>query len=352
MNHTETTRGNASLPPPSLDVAVLILFFNRPSTLQPVFEQVRKARPAKLFLYQDGPRGERDMPGIEACRDIVSHVDWDCEVKTFFQEQNVGCDPSEYISQKWAFSYVDKCIVLEDDDVPSLSFFPFCKEMLDRYADDRRISIISGFNHEEHTTDVGDASYFFSTTHSIWGWASWRRVLDEWDEHYTFLDDPVAMSQLRALVRERHYRDDFIPMCERHRELGKAFYETIFQAQSFLGSGLSIVPVHNLITNLGVQADSTHFAGSVDTLPKGYRRIFTMGRHELTFPLHHPRYVVEHVAYRQRVYRIMGWGHPWLKVMRSLEELWLNLRYGNFTAIFSAAARRVRKWITPKSVIH
>ena len=38
-----------------VDVPVLILFFNRPQQLSQVFEQVRNARPSKLFLYQDGP---------------------------------------------------------------------------------------------------------------------------------------------------------------------------------------------------------------------------------------------------------------------------------------------------------
>ena len=121
--------------PAKTDVAVLLLFFNRPDTFGQVFEQVRLARPSWLFLYQDGPRGERDMAGIEACRQIVSdeNIDWECEVHRRYQEKNYGCDPSGYMSHKWAFSIVDKCIVLEDDVVPSQSFFPFCKEMLDRY---------------------------------------------------------------------------------------------------------------------------------------------------------------------------------------------------------------------------
>ena len=109
-----------------VDVPVLILFFNRPQQLSQVFEQVRNARPSKLFLYQDGPRGEHDLPGIKACREVTDQIDWDCKVHRMYQEKNYGCDPSEYISQKWAFSMVDKCIVLEDDDVPSVSFFTFC----------------------------------------------------------------------------------------------------------------------------------------------------------------------------------------------------------------------------------
>ena len=122
------------MKPALVDVAVLILFFNRPEPLKAVFSQVKKARPSKLFLYQDGPRNEKDMPGILACREVVKDIDWECEVQQLYQEKNYGCDPSEYMSQKWAFSHVDKCIVLEDDDIPSLSFFPFCKELLDKYA--------------------------------------------------------------------------------------------------------------------------------------------------------------------------------------------------------------------------
>ena len=143
-----------------VDVPVLILFFNRPQQLSQVFEQVKKARPSRLFLYQDGARNERDLPGIEACREIVSQIDWECEVERLYQEKNFGCDPSEYISQKWAFSKVDKCIVLEDDDVPSVSFFQFCKEMLDKYEHDTRISMIAGFNPEEITQDM-PSDYFF-----------------------------------------------------------------------------------------------------------------------------------------------------------------------------------------------
>ncbi len=85
-----------------VDVPVLILFFNRPQQLSQVFEQVRNARPSKLFLYQDGAQEANaiDLPGIEACREIVSQIDWECEVERLYQEKNFGCDPSEYISQK------------------------------------------------------------------------------------------------------------------------------------------------------------------------------------------------------------------------------------------------------------
>lgn len=326
-----------------IDVAVLILFFNRPEHLKKVFEEVRKARPSRLFLYQDGPRSEKDLDGIMKCREVVDNIDWECDVQRMYQERNYGCDPSEYISQKWAFSMADKCIVLEDDDVPSQSFFPFCKEMLDRYEHDTRITMIAGFNSDEVTEGVPD-DYFFTSVFSIWGWASWRRVVDQWDEHYTFLDDPYVMQQLTNLVRQRRFRTDFIPMCRDHRASGKAFYETIFWASMLLNNGLAIMPTRNLINNMGVTADSTHFTSSLDTIPRRLRRMFTMKRYELQFPLRHPRYVIENVAYKESVYRTNAWGHPWIKVARSLEELYRNMLHGNFRNIGRSIIRRLDKW--------
>lgn len=328
--------------PYKTDVAVLILFFNRPDNLQAVFSQVRQARPSRLFLYQDGPRGERDMAGINACREVVADIDWECEVHRMYQERNYGCDPSEYISQKWAFSIVDKCIVLEDDDVPSLSFFPFCKEMLDRYEHDERIGMIAGFNSEETAKGIG-SDYFFTSIFSIWGWASWRRVIDRWDTTYAFLDDPTSMRQLKGVMRQRKVWGDMLRACRDHRESPKDYYETIFWSTMVMNSYLAIMPTRNMINNLGATAGSTHYTGCLDTMPRRLRRLFTMKRYEVEFPLRHPRYVIEDVDFKEQSYRTYAYGHPLIKTGRSLEELVLNLRYGNFAIIAKAIANRVRK---------
>jgi len=329
--------------PAKIDVAVLLLFFNRPQTFRRLFDEVRKARPSKLFLYQDGSRGERDLAGMEECRKIAEDIDWQCEVHRKYQERNYGCDPSNYMSQKWAFSMVDKCIVLEDDDVPSQSFFRFCKEMLDRYENDTRITMITGFNPDEVTMGV-PYDYLFSSAFSIWGWASWRRVVDQWDGDYTFLDDSYNMSQLESLIKKRRLRRNFTKICQDHRATGKQYYESIFRACMLFNSGLAIVPTRNLINNIGLTDGSTHYAANFKTLPRRLRRMFTMKRHELNFPLKHPRYVIENVDYKEHFYKVNGWGYPLTKIGRSLEELFLNLRYCNFSAIARAIRQRVKKW--------
>ena len=330
--------------PWEVDVAVLLLFFNRPEPFRQVFAQVKKARPSRLFLYQDGPRNEKDVPGIKECQEIASQIDWECDVHRRYLEVNEGCDPSEYRSQKWAFSMADKVVVLEDDDVPSVTFFRFCKEMLDRYEHDKRIMMIAGFNTDEETKDVSD-DYFFTSAFSVWGWASWRRVADLWDPDYSYMKDEHTVRQLRRLIRERRLRPDLLKMFRYQSRSGKECYETIFWASLILNFGLSIMPAKNMVSNVGLTADATHYTSALKTMPRRLRRIFTMKRYDLDFPLRHPRFVAEVSGYNSRLYKLLTWGHPWRKVCYSLEELLLNLRYGNFRRIGNAFVLRLRKWL-------
>ena len=327
------------------DVAVLLLFFTRSETFQKVFDEVRKARPSKLFLFQDGPRNENDLAGIEACRKIAAdeNIDWKCEVHRNYQEQNLGCMTAGFISHRWAFSLADKCIVIEDDVVPSQSFIPFCKEMLDRYEHDERITMVSGFNMDEQTKDC-PYDYFFTSAFSIWGWASWRRVVEKWDGSLSILDDKYYLDQLQNLIKVRGYKSDFIKTCRLHRDSGYPQFESVFWSHMMLNNGLAIMPSQNMISNIGATEDSAHYS-ALKTLPKAIRRIFLMQRYELNFPLRHPKYVVDNVAYQQRMNLYNAWNHPWIKVGRSFEELYLNLRYGNFSRIAESFVERIRKWL-------
>jgi len=329
--------------PANIDIAVLMLFFNRSDTFQLVFNEVKKARPSRLFLFQDGPRGERDMAGIEACRQIVSdeQIDWECEVHRNYQERNIGVNSVGTMAQQWAFSMADKCMVLEDDVMPSQSFFPFCKEMLDRYEYDERITMVAGFNIEEVTPNI-PCDYFFTSAFCIWGWASWRRVVSQWDQKYTFLDDPFAMRQLDDLIRQRGYRSSFIKMCQDYREGGHAQFETLFWSTMLFNSGLAIMPTRNMVSNLGATSNSAHYS-EFKAMPARLKRMFTMQRFDVDFPLRHPRYVIEEVSYWKRFYKANGWDSPWVKIGRSLEELFLNIRYGNWAFIGRSLARRCRK---------
>lgn len=303
------------LKPWKNDVAVLFLFFARPEQTAAVFEQIRIARPRKLFLYQDGCRENRpdDIENVKKCREIVSHIDWDCELHTMFQERNFGCDPSEFISQKWMFDHVDKGIVLEDDDVPSQSFFPYCKELLDRYENDTRINIICGMN------NIGEYdngySYLFTRFGSIWGWATWKRNIDRWDPNYEWMNDKHLCDILRK--KYAHF-DQWITTCKRHKATGREHYESILGAFSRTNNLLNIVPCKNMITNVGIAAESTHSVSDITKLARSIRKVFRMKRYEIEFPLKNPPYVVEDLEFNEEFENLMGKGR-FTKLSRRIE---------------------------------
>lgn len=327
-----------------IDIPVLILFFNRPKLLAKVFEQVKIARPSKLYLFQDGARAGRpdDVENVAKCREVVADIDWECEVHHNYQKKNNGCDPSEYLAQKWMFETEEMGIVLEDDDVPSQSFFPFCKELLEKYKDDKRINMICGMNNAE-VSEHCPYDYLFTTSGSITGWASWKRVVDEWKEHIDFVDDPYAVEQFKAVYKDRMDVDAYVNLCRQRNTEGVAYYESILGANAKTQSRMNIVPKYNLISNIGNEGESTHGAASLELLPKGLRRIFNMKTYEYEFPLNHPPYMMEDREFVKKVNRIMGKGYPIVGLYRKCESVIYRMRSGDFSMFKKLFSRKKSK---------
>lgn len=315
-----------------IDIPVLILFFNRPAMLEKVFEQVRIARPSKLYLFQDGARSGRpdDVENVEKCRQVVENIDWECEVHRNYQTKNNGCDPSEYLAQKWMFATEEMGIVLEDDDVPSQSFFPFCKELLEKYKDDQRINMICGMNNTE-ISEHCPYDYLFSSSGSITGWASWKRVIDEWTEHISFIDDPYTVQQFHLAYKGRMKTKNYVKHCQACNESGIAYYEAILSGNAKPQSRINIIPTKNMISNIGNVGESTHGVASLELLPKGIRRIFNMKTYEIEFPIKHPPFVVEDLMFLKKLNRIMANGYPLVKMYRKVESVIYRFKAGDFS---------------------
>lgn len=327
------------------DIPILLIFFSRQSTFSRVFDQIRILRPQKLFLYQDGARenNEKDAKGIEACRNIAENIDWECEVHKLYQEKNIGCDPSEYIAQKWVFDSVEKCIIVEDDDVPSQQFFHFCKAMLHKYENDERINIISGQNIlSSYNPDKGD--YFFSKICAIWGWATWKRVVDQWDPTYAYLDDYACLDRMnRDNKGNKHYKMT-LKSARRHKQTGIAYYETLVSSTMYLNGALNIVPTRNMITNIGIAEESTHSTSDIRNLPHGIRSVFNMPADNSVKNIFiGPDDIKEDVGYRKKVCRKMGWGHPGVELWRNLESMILVLKYSGMKTLVSKVKKKIRK---------
>ena len=283
-----------------IDVAVLCIFFARPEQFRQSFEAVKKARPRVLLLWQDGPRDGRvdDIENIKKCREIAENIDWECEVYKNYHDKNMGCDPSTHLSHKWAFSIVDKCIILEDDIVPSQSFFPFCKELLDKYEHDERVDRICGQTLYGGIEDKR-FSYFFSRSGSSWGWASWRRVADTWESDYSFIEDDYFLDLAKKRYGHKSIAKSIANVKKRKKE-GIPYWEPIVGYRTLFNSGLVIYPTVNMIENVGASKNATHAPKNIAELPKDIQQMFLTPAQEMEFPLRHPKYVIEDYHYFEK----------------------------------------------------
>lgn len=307
----------------NIDVAVLCIFFARPEQFEKTFEQVKKARPKILLLWQDGPRENRpdDLVNIMECRKIGEKIDWNCRVYKSYHSSNMGCDPSTFYSHKWAFSIVNKCIVLEDDIVVSQSFFYFCKELLDRYEFDERIDRICG---QTLFGGIPDKrySYFFASVGSSWGWASWRRVAETWEENYDVLDDTYYLNLLDYKNESSTIHRRMINEARQHRIEKIPHWEHVLGISTALNSRLIIYPTVNLVENIGTSINATHAADHIEELPMDVRAFFETKSMELAFPLRHPKYIIEDYSYKKKMMDVLQPGFV-RKLKRKLERVFL-----------------------------
>jgi len=265
---------------------VALIVFNRPETTRRVFAAIAAARPSRLMLIADGPRAER--PGeIERCeevRKIVTAVDWPCEVLTNFAAENMGCRRRVISGLNWVFSQVEEAIILEDDCLPDPSFFPFCSEMLERYRDQCQIGMVAGFNSLDEDYPF-DCSYFFTSAVPIWGWATWRRSWQKYDEHLQNWPELKRSGVLNLRLPSQRMSTYWTRVFDSMYEgTGPNTWDYQWTYTCWTQNWLNILPAKNLVENIGFGKDATHTT-SGNLAP-------ALRAEPLQFPLKHPPNIV------------------------------------------------------------
>ena len=304
------------------ETPVLLIFYNRPSTFEQVFEKVREAKPKTLILAQDGARNEDDLPGIQACRNIAESVDWDCEVIKDYSEKNLGCGVRPYSAISNALNRFERVIILEDDCIPSQSFFRYCDELLVRYEDDDRIAYISGLNHFE-TWDCGNYDYFFTRAGAIWGWATWKK---KWTRYYDYyvngIEDPYIRKIYLQQVGNKTVGEARIAALEKAHKAKStgeklSYWDTQWGFAEYTQNMLAIVPRMNLIHNVGVGESSTHAKKLNVQKWEKYHNFVFIPTHEFDFPIRHPQFCACDVEYHELIYKCTA-GKPIKRMVRKV----------------------------------
>lgn len=310
---------------------ILFLVFNRPDTTRRVFEAIRAAKPSRLYVAADGPRQGRpeEEQRCALVRRIATEVEWPCEVRTLFQDDNLGCREGPYAGIDWFFRHEEAGIILEDDVLPVCSFFEYCDELLSHYKNDDRVGMVSGSNFVARPNDRPDGYLFSRYTH-IWGWATWRRAwqnydlaMDEWPR---WRDEGGLKRMPGSNRRFESYWHDIFESVYSGKMTSCWDYQWLFACWRV--GALTILPQVNQTENLGFGTQATH----TTTLAPAF--VVNSKPQPLNFPLRHPDTMLQDLQLDAQIDSEVFGINAWSMFRRQLQRI--------------GALRRLARTIRPK----
>ena len=279
------------------DIPVALFIFKRSEKAILIINQIAKVAPKRIYLIGDGPRNDSEIKEVELCRkEIESAINWDCEIVKNYADKNRGVYENIAGGAKWVFQREKQAIFLEDDNFPEVTFFDYCKELLEKYESDNRVLWICGTNYLESYHPEDSSDYVFTRLMLPCGWASWSsKFLKYYDGNLQLYSDPVLLEKVKQSYSNRTLlRQNLMSWSVEKARISRGEKPISWDFQmafSLRVHGLyGIAPKYNQIRNIGIDIHATHGTGSSKNVM--VKRFCEIPTHKLTFPLTDPKAVL------------------------------------------------------------
>ena len=293
------------------EIPVVLFIFKRFETTKRIIDVLRRVNVSHIYLIADGPRNVQESERVCICRQKVEeYIDWNCQVTKNYAEKNRGVMENIGNGARWVFEREQKAIFLEDDNLPEVSFFRYCAELLGEYENNDRILWITGTNYLGEYEPEDGSSYMFTQHLLPCGWASWsHKFLKYYDIYLKTIDNPKRWEiikktyESKVLFKQQKYS---IYSTKRKIELNHPASWDFQMCFSLRGNEMyGISPSKNQIKNIGVDQDSTH--GGVSNKIEMTKRFCSVESYPLQFPLKKPNDIKKDVVYERKISKIITW---------------------------------------------
>ena len=265
---------------------VALFAYNKPDTTKKILKSLNKVKLSKIYLVLDFPPDSQHKDAYLQTRKLFEDFRHNAKIVKIFAQEHMGLYKRWHSGLESIFNIEEKLIIIEDDTLPSKSFFRFCDELLEKYENDASISQINGYNYRSKVNIK--ESYYFSTISELWGWATWR---DRWFEYNN--DDFERWDQLKNDI---NYRENFINETEHdyyfkifedaHRDIINSWeYNWVFSLKLY--NLICIFPQKSLVKNLGFG----HIGATHTHQKLKYLSLTRNKKYDIKFPLIHPKKV-------------------------------------------------------------
>ena len=180
------------------DIPVVLFVFKREKAVE-VIKRLSEVKPSKLYILADQGRNDAERHAAEICRQKVEDaIDWKCELVKNYADENRGVYQNIGEGAKWVLRREKWAIFLEDDNLPEVTFFEFCKEMLQKYEEDSRVLWVCGTNYLGNYHPKDNVSYVFTRHMLPCGWASWATKFEKfYDGNLSLCEDKTVMERVK-----------------------------------------------------------------------------------------------------------------------------------------------------------
>jgi len=255
------------------NIPIVLFTFRRVEKSQEIVRRISKVKPKKMYILSDEGRNEEEKREVKLCRKAVElAIDWSCEIVFDYAKENRGVYRNIGEGSLRVFEKEEFAIFLEDDNLPEVSFFYFCKEMLEKYKDNKKILWICGTNYLGDYKSSDGESYKFTQHMLPCGWASWSdKFIEFYDGSMSFFEQPNALRILRKKFETRKLYKFYIEsLLSEYNLLKKGLQPISWDYQMCLSLRVNdlygIVPTKNQIKNIGVDEFSTHGGTTYDNV--------------------------------------------------------------------------------------
>jgi hypothetical protein len=242
-------------------LAPIVLFvYNRPGHTLRTLQSLAKNKEAKestLFIFCDGAKknaSEDQVQKIREVRNVIRTEKWCKEVTIVESDVNKGLANSIVEGVTKVVNSFGKIIVLEDDILVSDFFLKYMNEALDLYFSENEVISIHGYLYpvKEKLPET-----FFLKGADCWGWATWKRRWDLFEE-----DGKKLLEEIKT--RNLEYEFDFngsypyMKMLKKQVDGKNDSWAIRWYASAFLKNKLTLYPGKSLVENTGNEGSGTH----------------------------------------------------------------------------------------------
>jgi hypothetical protein len=241
---------------------IVLFVYNRPIHTQMVLNGLAKNPESKhsiLYVFCDGAKDNsspENIHNISMTRQIIQSENRFKEIVIEMHPKNLGLANSIIYGVNKVINRFEKVIVLEDDILPMIGFLKYMNTALNMYENNEDVGCIHAWNYCFSKNSIKDSTFFLKGA-DCWGWGTWKRAWDLFEENGQLLLNEIISSK-REFEFNRRGTQPYINMLKDQINGKNNSWAVRWHASLILKNKFCLQPTRSIVKNIGFDGTGVH----------------------------------------------------------------------------------------------